>query len=102
MQYARQLGLDQVEGMLDDQQMVKLRQWLLQPGVGVAVYSGDNGEKHLLTYGNRNSKIPNRWPPSFYGTWPIFGFLPAGTAVPTEVNGRMSRLGPAGDGRWWT
>jgi hypothetical protein len=100
VQYARQLGLDQVEGMLDEDQFAKLRGWLRQPGVGVALYSGDNGEKHLITFGNRNSRIPNRWPPSHYGTWEIFGFLPAGTVVPVKADEGMSRLGPPRE-RWW-
>jgi hypothetical protein len=100
MNFARQLSLDQVEGMLDDQEMMKLRAWLRKRGVGVAVYSGDGGERHFITYGNRSARIPNKWPPSFFGTWPIYGFLPAGTAVSERTNEGMSHLGPAGDGTW--
>jgi len=97
MQYARQISLDdEVETMLDDQQMMKLRGWLRQPGVGVAVFT-DGEVKHLITYGNRTARIPNRWPPSHYGAWEIFGFLPAGTTVP-KANEGLSRLGPPADG----
>jgi hypothetical protein len=102
VQLARQLDIETVAGMLDPEQYDKLRGWLRQPGVGVAVYAGDDGEKHLLTYGNRNARILSHWPPSHYGTWPIYGYLPAGTPVPREANQSLSKLGPQGDGRrWW-
>jgi hypothetical protein len=100
MNYAKQLDLDAVEAMLTDEQMVKLKGWLRQPGLGVAVYAGDNGTKHLITYGVRTARIPNRFPPSFYGTWPIHGFIAPGTAVPGKMNEGLARLGPAGDGTW--
>ena len=100
MQYARQLDLDAVRSMLDDEQLAKLRGWLRQPGVGVALYSGDSGERHLITFGDRSARIPNRWPPSFYGTWPIYGFIPPGTTVPVGANETMPRPGPDTGGKW--
>jgi hypothetical protein len=87
--------------MLDASQFDKLKGWLRQPGVGVAIFSGDNGERHLITFGTRNTRIPSRWPPSHYGTWPIYGFIPPGTAVPVGANDTMSGLGPQGHGRSW-
>jgi hypothetical protein len=101
MQLARQLDFETVAGMLDDDQYEKLKGWLRQPGLGVAVYAGDDGEKYLLTYGNKTARIPNHWPPSHYGTWQIYGFLPAGTAVPREENQSLSKLGPSSAERWW-
>jgi hypothetical protein len=100
MQYARQLDLDTVRSMLDENQFAKVMRWLRQSGVGVALYSGDSGERHLLTFGNRIARIPNRWPPAFYGTWPIYGFIPPGTTVPVGANETMSRPGPDTDGKW--
>jgi hypothetical protein len=107
MQYARQLNLDELDAMVDDEDWATAQSWLKQ-GLGVGVYadnesshsSGAFGSKHIVSYGQRGATIPHRYPPSWFGTLKLVGFLPAGTTAPIRANEGMAHLRPTGDGTW--